>query len=72
MTVNREDVVRALSTIVDPGSGRDLIAADMAKAINIGEGGGVSFVIEVDPGLGPQADCCPTSRPPVIPTRSLH
>ncbi len=56
MTVTREDVVEALSKIVDPSSGRDLIAADIAKAISVGDGGGVSFVIEVDPGLGPQAE----------------
>ena len=56
MKPTREDVVEALSRIIDPGSGRDLIAADMAKAITVGEGGGVNFVIEVDPALGPQAE----------------
>jgi ATP-binding protein involved in chromosome partitioning len=56
MTVTRDDVVRALSRIVDPASGRDIVAADMAKAISVGEGGGVNFVIEVDPALGPQAE----------------
>jgi ATP-binding protein involved in chromosome partitioning len=52
MTVTREDVVAALSKIIDPGQGKDLIAADMAKAIKV-TGGNVSFVIEVDPAKGP-------------------
>ncbi|HET7409574.1 MAG TPA: Mrp/NBP35 family ATP-binding protein [Paracoccaceae bacterium] len=56
MTPTRDDVVRALSQIVDPGSGRDLIAADMVKAITVSDEGGVSFVIEVDPCLGEQAE----------------
>jgi ATP-binding protein involved in chromosome partitioning len=51
MTVTREDVVAALAKIVDPGQGKDLIAADMAKAITV-SGGNVSFVIEVDPAKG--------------------
>ena len=51
MTVTREDVIATLSKIVDPGQGKDLIAADMAKAIMV-FGGTVSFVIEVDPAKG--------------------
>ena len=51
MTVTREDVIETLSKIVDPGQGKDLIAADMAKAIMV-SGGTVSFVIEVDPAKG--------------------
>jgi ATP-binding protein involved in chromosome partitioning len=56
MKVSREDVVKALSTIVDPATGKDLVAADMAKAITVGEAGGVNFVIEVDPALGSRAE----------------
>ena len=56
MKPSREDVVRALSRVIDPASGRDLIAADMAKAISVGDEGGVNFVIEVDPGLGSRAE----------------
>jgi len=52
MTVTREDVIAALAKIIDPGQGKDLIAADMAKAITV-TGGTVSFVIEVDPAKGP-------------------
>jgi ATP-binding protein involved in chromosome partitioning len=51
MTVTREDVVAALGKIVDPGQGKDLIAAGMAKAISVTDGS-VSFVIEVDPAKG--------------------
>ena len=52
MTVTREDVVTALSKIVDPGVGKDIVSADMAKAISVA-GDQVSFVIEVDPAKGP-------------------
>ena len=51
MSVTREDVVAALSKIVDPGQGKDLIAANMAKAISVADGQ-VSFVLEVDPAKG--------------------
>jgi ATP-binding protein involved in chromosome partitioning len=55
MTPTREDVVAALARVVDPGTGRDLISADIAKAISV-SAGGVSFVIEVDPSLGERAE----------------
>ncbi|MFQ5565103.1 MAG: Mrp/NBP35 family ATP-binding protein [Paracoccaceae bacterium] len=51
MTVTREDIVAALAKIVDPGQGKDLVSAGMAKAITV-SGGKVSFVIEVDPAKG--------------------
>ena len=51
MTVTREDITAVLSKIVDPGQGKDLIAANMAKAIMV-SGGTVSFVIEVDSAKG--------------------
>ena len=53
--VSREDVVEALKRIVDPSQGKDLIAADMAKAITV-SGGNVSFVIEVDPARGSEME----------------
>ena len=53
--VSREDVIAALSAIDDPESGRDLIAADMAKAVTV-SGGRVSFVIEVDPAKGAELE----------------
>ncbi|GMG84228.1 Mrp/NBP35 family ATP-binding protein [Paralimibaculum aggregatum] len=54
-TVTREEVVAALARIVDPGTGKDLIAADMAKAISV-SGDSVSFVIEVDPARGAEME----------------
>ena len=54
-TLSREDVIAALSGITDPGTGKDLIAADMAKAIMVSEGR-VSFVIEVDPARGAEME----------------
>ncbi|MEM9059831.1 MAG: Mrp/NBP35 family ATP-binding protein [Pseudomonadota bacterium] len=56
MTVTRDAVITALSRIVDPASGKDLITAGMAKAVTVGDEGGVNFVIEVDPALGEQAE----------------
>ncbi|MEM1297686.1 MAG: Mrp/NBP35 family ATP-binding protein [Pseudomonadota bacterium] len=52
----RDDVIAALKGVVDPGSGKDLISADMAKAITVGDEGGVNFVIEVDPAMGAAAE----------------
>jgi ATP-binding protein involved in chromosome partitioning len=52
MSVTREAVTAALSKIVDPGLGKDLVTSGMAKAITV-NGGAVSFVIEVDPAKGP-------------------
>ncbi|MGF1551848.1 MAG: Mrp/NBP35 family ATP-binding protein [Paracoccaceae bacterium] len=49
--VTREAVLEALSAVVDPSQGRDIVSADMAKAVSISQGR-VSFVIEVDPEKG--------------------
>ncbi len=56
MKITRDDVIRALSKIVDPATGKDLITADMAKAITVGDEGGVNFIIEVDPAVAQQAE----------------
>ena len=56
MSVTREDIVKALSEVIDPVSGKDLITADMAKAIMVGDEGGVNFVIEVDPAKGAESE----------------
>lgn len=56
MSVTRDDIVGVLSKIVDPGSGRDLVAADMVKALSVSDQGAVSFIIEVDPALGEKAE----------------
>ncbi|MGR3717738.1 MAG: Mrp/NBP35 family ATP-binding protein [Thermohalobaculum sp.] len=55
MSVTREDIVAALGKIVDPGQGKDLISAGMAKAITVSDGT-VSFVIEVDPAKGAEME----------------
>ena len=51
MGVSRDDVIAALARIVDPGTGKDIVSADMAKAVTVSDGK-VSFVIEVDPARG--------------------
>ncbi|MEM6663682.1 MAG: Mrp/NBP35 family ATP-binding protein [Pseudomonadota bacterium] len=56
MTASRDDVIAALSKVVDPQSGKDLIAANLAKAINVSPAGAVTFLVEVDPALGPKAE----------------
>jgi len=55
MSVTKDDVVKALQAVTDPVSGKDLITADMAKAIMVSDGA-VNFVIEVDPAMGAQAE----------------
>ena len=55
MSTARDDVIAALKGVVDPGSGKDLISADMAKAISVADGV-VNFVIEVDPAMGAAAE----------------
>ena len=56
MSASRDGVISALSKIVDPASGKDLISGGMAKAISVNEEGSVNFVIEVDPALGDKAE----------------
>jgi len=56
MSVTREEVLAALKGVVDPGTGRDLVGSDMAKAVMVGDGGAVNFVIEVDPAMGEAAE----------------
>ncbi|MGF1444989.1 MAG: Mrp/NBP35 family ATP-binding protein [Pikeienuella sp.] len=55
MSATRAQVVEALGRIIDPGTGKDLVTADMAKAISVKDGA-VSFVIEVDPAKGAQME----------------
>ncbi|SFI21077.1 Mrp/NBP35 family ATP-binding protein [Albimonas pacifica] len=51
MSVTREDILKALSRVVDPGSGKDLVAADMVRAPSF-EAGQARFILEVDPARG--------------------
>jgi len=54
--VSRDEVIAALSRIVDQRTGKDLIAADMAKAVSVSPEGRVSFVIEVDADRGAEME----------------
>ncbi|MEM6944475.1 MAG: Mrp/NBP35 family ATP-binding protein, partial [Pseudomonadota bacterium] len=59
MSVTRDQVLEALREVVDPTIGRDIVSAEMAKAIAVSEqdeGAKVSFVIEVDPAKGPMME----------------
>ncbi|MBL1435094.1 MAG: Mrp/NBP35 family ATP-binding protein [Rhodobacteraceae bacterium] len=47
MSVTREQVLNALRRVKDPVSGRDIVDADIARAISI-EGDAVRFVLEVE------------------------
>ncbi len=48
MTVTRDDILKALSRIVDPATGRDLVSADYVRA-PAAEGGVARFILEVPP-----------------------
>lgn len=47
MNITREQVLEALRTIKDPFSKKDLVAADIVRALTV-EGGDIRFVMEVD------------------------
>ncbi|MEM8792324.1 MAG: Mrp/NBP35 family ATP-binding protein [Pseudomonadota bacterium] len=51
MSITREDILAALSKILDPAQGTDIVSAEMVKAPTV-SGGNVSFLIEVDPAKG--------------------
>ncbi|WP_339949463.1 Mrp/NBP35 family ATP-binding protein [uncultured Albimonas sp.] len=51
MSVTREDILKALSRVIDPGQGKDLVAADMVRA-PVFENGTARFILEVDPARG--------------------
>ncbi len=46
MTITREDILKALSRVVDPATGKDLVASDFVRAPNA-EGGTARFILEV-------------------------
>jgi len=48
VTATRESVLAARKEIKDPGSGNDIVAAGITRALNV-EGGSVRFVLEIDP-----------------------
>jgi ATP-binding protein involved in chromosome partitioning len=55
MTLTRDAVIETLKRIVDPASGKDLIAADLVRALTV-EDGKVRFVLEVDAARGPSME----------------
>ncbi|MFO7857175.1 MAG: Mrp/NBP35 family ATP-binding protein [Paracoccaceae bacterium] len=48
MSVTREDILKALSRVVDPASGKDLVTADYVRA-PVFQDGAVRFILEVPP-----------------------
>ena len=53
MSVTREDILKALSRVSDPATGKDLVAADMVRAPAFDENTGLArFILEVDPARG--------------------
>lgn len=51
MSVTRDDILKALSRVIDPVSGKDLVAADMVRAPTF-EAGQARFILEIDPARG--------------------
>jgi ATP-binding protein involved in chromosome partitioning len=51
----REDVLKALETIVDPASGKSVVASGMIEGLVVKEGH-VGFALEVDPARGRDAE----------------
>lgn len=49
--VTKDDVMTALRSIRMPGSGRDIVEADIVRAVTVDDGR-VSFILEVDPAEG--------------------
>ncbi|MGR3722644.1 Mrp/NBP35 family ATP-binding protein [Abyssibius alkaniclasticus] len=51
MTLNRDDILATLAQIIDPNSGKDIVAADYVRGLTI-DGADVRFVLEVPPQFG--------------------
>ncbi|SFE84235.1 ATP-binding protein involved in chromosome partitioning [Sulfitobacter brevis] len=49
MTPTREEVLDVLKTLTDPVTGTSLVEAGVVKALTIGDGGAVRFVLEISP-----------------------
>lgn len=47
MSVSREDVLKALRQIIDPASKKDIVTADVVRALTV-EDGAIRFVMEVE------------------------
>ena len=56
MTVTREQVLAELSRVIDPGTGRDLVAADLVRGLTVNDGR-VRFVLDApDAAAGARLD----------------
>ncbi|HEX3651688.1 MAG TPA: Mrp/NBP35 family ATP-binding protein [Rhizomicrobium sp.] len=55
MAVTKDDVLKALSRVADPATGRNVVDADMVQGLVL-KGGNVSFAIEVAPERGRAAE----------------
>lgn len=55
MPVTKEDVIRALSRVMDPARGGDIMSLGMVPEVAV-EGDAVSFAIEVDPARGAELE----------------
>jgi len=55
MAVARDDILKALALVIDPASGRDVVAAGMIQGLAVRDGN-VGFAIEVPAARGPHAE----------------
>ncbi|MEL6124940.1 MAG: Mrp/NBP35 family ATP-binding protein [Pseudomonadota bacterium] len=52
MALTRDTILTALSRVIDPATGKDIVAADFVRALTV-EGDAVRFVLEVPPEKAP-------------------
>ena len=55
MALTRDTILTALSRVIDPATGKDIVAADFVRALTV-EGDAVRFVLEVPPEKGPSME----------------
>ena len=55
MTITPDDILKALSRVKAPGSGKDIVAADMVRAPHAVDGH-ARFILEVAPELAPHME----------------
>ncbi|MBB5517150.1 ATP-binding protein involved in chromosome partitioning [Rubricella aquisinus] len=53
MSLTRDDVLTALDRIIDPDSGKSIVAADYVRAVTF-DGANIRFILEVPPTLAPK------------------
>ncbi|HVZ68935.1 MAG TPA: P-loop NTPase, partial [Rhizomicrobium sp.] len=55
MAATREDVLKALTGVIDPASGKDVVSSGLIQGLTLRDGN-VGFAIEVPAARGPQAE----------------